>query len=259
MIAGTLDPDAGSVRIDGEEVRVSNLATKRRIGYVPQDLAIYEELGARDNLWFFGLLYDLGGADLDRAIDRSLDIVGLRGRQKEPVRQFSGGMKRRLNIAAALLHDPEFLILDEPTVGVDPQSRNQIFETLETLIAAGKTMLYTTHYMEEVERLCKKVAIMDGGKIIAYDDISTLLNSLAIDRRVVIETSDAIALDSQLDSSMEPLQNGRRLSLRLSDIGKQLPEVLETVRSLGTIERVSTDTPTLEQVFLQLTGRNVRD
>jgi ABC-2 type transport system ATP-binding protein len=259
MIAGTLDPDSGSVQIDGAPVRVSNLASKRLIGYVPQDLAVYEDLSARDNLRFFGMLYNLAGAGLDKAIDSALDVAGLTSRQREPVRQFSGGMKRRLNIAAALLHDPQFLILDEPTVGVDPQSRNQIFETLEALLSTGKTMLYTTHYMEEVERLCTSVAIMDNGRIIANDDIHTLIHSLRCDCRVVIQTTEEIALDSLIEPNLDPKQTGRKISVKLSDIGSQLPPILEKIRSVARIEQVQTETPTLEEVFLHLTGRTLRD
>lgn len=260
IIAGTLDADRGSVSIGGLPVSIRELATKRLVGYVPQDLAIYEELSAHDNLRFFGLIYDLGGAALEQAIDGALTIAGLHDRKREPVRLFSGGMKRRLNIAVALLHDPQLLILDEPTVGVDPQSRNLIFETLESLRALGKTLIYTSHYMEEIERLCDLVAIIDKGRVIAEGDIPSLTSTLPGERRVQIDSDHRWSGgDARLDPTWEPVFEGRRLTVTLSDIGAQLPAVLESVRQAGTIERVETQSPSLEQVFLQLTGRNLRD
>jgi len=171
MIAGLLTPDRGEVLVAGKRLAGDTDPLKRRIGLVPQDLALYDELSARDNLQFFGALYDLGGAALDRAIASALDLVGLADRVRDRVKTFSGGMKRRLNLAASLLHDPDILLLDEPTVGVDPQSRNAIFENLETLKRRGKALLYTTHYMEEAERLADRVVVIDHGKVIADDTL----------------------------------------------------------------------------------------
>jgi ABC-2 type transport system ATP-binding protein len=147
---------------------------KRRIGLVPQDLALYDELSARENLRFFGSLYSLNGRALNAAIARTLELVGLADRERDLVRTFSGGMKRRLNLAAGLLHDPDVLLLDEPTVGVDPQSRNAIFDNLEVLKHQGKALLYTTHYMEEVERLADRIIVMDHGRVIANDTLAGL-------------------------------------------------------------------------------------
>src|SRR3982751_4449923 len=159
MIAGLLPPDRGEVRIAGGIVRSETDPVKRRMGLVPQDLALHDELSARENLGLFGALYDLGGATLNRAIDSALDLAGLADRAKDRVATFSGGMKRRLNLATALLHDPQILLLDEPTVGVDPQSRHSIFTTLEELKRRGKALIYTTHYMEEVERLADRIVV----------------------------------------------------------------------------------------------------
>ncbi len=260
MIAGTLDPDRGSVLIDGKTVRTHDLESKRQIGYVPQDLALYEEMSAHDNLKFFSMLYGLSGAEMSRAIDSSLQATGLSDRRKEPVRQFSGGMKRRLNIGIALLHDPTFLILDEPTVGVDPQSRNLIFETLEDLLKVGKTILYTTHYMEEVERLCASVAIMDDGKVIADDRISALIDGLHENNKVVLGLDTIQPLERlNLDASLRATIVGHKLTITLDDIGAQLPPLLDSIRAIAKVETVETVRPTLEQVFLHLTGRSLRD
>jgi linearmycin/streptolysin S transport system ATP-binding protein len=174
MIAGLLTPDRGEVLIDGQPLAGDTDPVKRKIGLVPQDLALYDELSARDNLRFFGALYDLRGAALDRAIDAALQLVELADRARDRVKTFSGGMKRRLNLAAGLLHDPDILLLDEPTVGVDPQSRNAIFDNLETLKSRGKALLYTTHYMEEVERLADRIVVIDHGRVIADDTLAGL-------------------------------------------------------------------------------------
>jgi ABC-2 type transport system ATP-binding protein len=174
MIAGLVTPISGEVLIGGVPLSGDTDPKKRRIGLVPQDLALYDELSALANLRFFGALYDLEPAVLERSIAASLQLVGLTDRARDRVGTFSGGMKRRLNLAAGLLHDPDILLLDEPTVGVDPQSRNAIFSNLETLKARGKALLYTTHYMEEVERLADRVVIIDHGRVIASDTLDGL-------------------------------------------------------------------------------------
>ena len=202
MIAGLVRPDQGHVLIGGAPLGGDTDPAKRRIGLVPQDLALYEELSARANLRFFGALYDLSGAALDNAIVSALELVGLADRAGDSVAKFSGGMKRRLNLAAGLLHDPDILLLDEPTVGVDPQSRNAIFDNLELLRSKGKALLYTTHYMEEVERLADRIVVMDNGRAIADDTLAGL-------------------------QARVPGENGKP--------------------------------PTLEAVFLTLTGRSLRD
>jgi ABC-2 type transport system ATP-binding protein len=174
MIAGLTAPDAGAVLIGGARLSDDTDPKKRRIGLVPQDLALYDELSARANLKFFGALYSLSGRALNAAIARTLELVGLADRDRDLVKTFSGGMKRRLNLAAGLLHDPDVLLLDEPTVGVDPQSRNAIFDNLETLKRQGKALLYTTHYMEEVERLADRIIVIDRGRVIADDTLAGL-------------------------------------------------------------------------------------
>ena len=179
MIAGLVTPDDGGVRIDGRALTGDTDPLKRRIGLVPQDLALYDELTARENLRFFGALYRLRRDALDAAIAASLELVGLTERARDRVKSFSGGMKRRLNLAAGLLHDPDVLLLDEPTVGVDPQSRNAIFENLEILKRRGKALLYTTHYMEEAERLADRIVVLDHGRVIADDTLAGLYAGVA--------------------------------------------------------------------------------
>ena len=172
MITGLIRPDRGDVLIDGAQLAGDTDPKKCRIGLVPQDLARYEELSAAANLRFFGALYNLTGKALDEAIGSALTLVGLADRARDLVKTFSGGMKRRLNLAAGLLHNPDILLLDEPTVGVDPQSRNAIFDNLEALKARGKALLYTTHYMEEAERLADRIVVIDHGRVVADDTLA---------------------------------------------------------------------------------------
>jgi ABC-2 type transport system ATP-binding protein len=174
IIAGLLTPQHGEVLIGGQRIVGDTDPAKRRLGLVPQDLALYDELSARDNLGFFAGLYGLKGSPRDRAVDDALDFVGLADRARALVKTFSWGMKRRLNLAAGLIHDPDVLLLDEPTVGIDPQSRNAIFDNLAALKARGKALLYTTHYMEEAERLADRLVIIDHGRVIADDTLSGL-------------------------------------------------------------------------------------
>jgi ABC-2 type transport system ATP-binding protein len=174
MIAGLTRPERGSVLVNGHALSGDADPMKKKIGLVPQDLALYDEISARDNLRFFGGLYGLSGAALERAMTEALTLVGLVERARDRVKTFSGGMKRRLNLAAGLLHDPDILLLDEPTVGVDPQSRNAIFDNLEALKRRGKALLYTTHYMEEAERLADRIVVIDNGKVVANDTLAGL-------------------------------------------------------------------------------------
>src|SRR5271167_1066965 len=187
IIAGLLNPDSGEVRIEGKQVKSDTDPVKLKIGLVPQDMALYDQLSARDNLTFFAALYSIAGARAKHAIDEALNLVALSDRAGDKVGTFSGGMKRRLNLAAALLHDPQILLLDEPTVGVDPQSRNAIFDNLETLKKRGKTLIYTTHYMEEAERLCDRIVIIDHGRVIADDTLQGLHRMLPVASLLLVE------------------------------------------------------------------------
>jgi ABC-2 type transport system ATP-binding protein len=265
LITGIVTPDAGAVLIEGRRIESDIDPIKRSIGVVPQDLALYEELSALDNLKFFGALYSLNGTELGRSIDEALSLVGLADRAKDKVKTFSGGMKRRLNIAAALLHDPQLLLLDEPTVGVDPQSRHAIFENIAALRARGKTVLYTTHYMEEVERLCDRIVIMDHGRVIADDTIETLKRRMAKGCRLRLELADtgAASLQSELRSVAGVQSVGmeaNRLTIGLDDLTQRMPAVLGLLSQRGqTIMHVESERPDLESIFLTLTGNKLRD
>ncbi len=255
MIAGILQPDTGEVHVGGERLIGETDPKKRKIGIVPQDLALYEELTAAENLRFFGGLYGLDRAALARAMDETLELVGLRDRVGDKVKTFSGGMKRRLNMAASLLHDPELLILDEPTVGVDPQSRSAIFDNLEALKARGKAILYTTHYMEEAERLCDRLVIMDHGKVLAADTLRGLAKLMPVESRLTVEL-DAPIDDAGLVAvkaapgvvSAERQDGGVSLGL---GVATDAPRVLAWLMQNGfSFSYFATARPNLESIFL---------
>jgi len=255
VITGTVDADQGGVELDGDAINTRAVRSKRRIGYVPQELALYDDLHARDNLRFFGAMYGLFGAESERRSDYALEVAGLADRAREPVKQFSGGMKRRLNIAIALLHQPELLVLDEPTVGVDPQSRNAIFETLLSLSNEGMTLLYTTHYMEEVERLCHRIAIMDHGQILAEDSLDGLRRRLPRTNVVRVETEGPVEMHGLAGS-----WDGEFFETEIGDLARDLSPMLGQLSAAGAkVVGVRTQAPTLEDVFLDLTGRALRD
>ena len=265
MIAGLLRPDRGEVRIQGTVIRGETDPLKRKIGLVPQELALHEELSARDNLVLFGAFYGMRGAALRDAMHAALDLTGLADRVKDRVSTFSGGMKRRLNLAAALLHDPDILLLDEPTVGVDPQSRNAIFTNLELLKRNGKTLVYTTHYMEEAERLCDRIIIIDHGKVIANDRLEAV-RRLAPEVNVMevelVEPGEAAwcARLRLLDGVGSADLAGKLLRVTIQDLTDSAPRVLEFLRDHGLqFSHVATQRADLETVFLTLTGRSVRN
>ena len=264
MICGILGRDGGDVVVDGVAVEAGATAAKQKIGYVPQDLAIYPDLSARENLRFFGRLYGMGGPELARRIDEVLEIVALTDRAKERTEHLSGGMKRRLNIAIGLLHRPRLLILDEPTVGVDPQSRNAILESVEALSAEGMAMLYTTHYMEEAERLCDRVGIIDEGRIIAEGTRRELVALVGELDKVTLAASGDLRKAAEAGRAIEGVRqvtvHEDGLDLLVVDAHRLLPRILEAVsadgiavRSVGVIE------PDLEAVFLHLTGKALRE
>jgi ABC-2 type transport system ATP-binding protein len=259
-----LKPDSGEVLIENKRVKSDTDPVKLKIGLVPQDMALFEKLSARDNLTFFAALYALSGARVREAINETLSLVGLSDRAGDKVEAFSGGMKRRLNLAAALLHDPQILLLDEPTVGVDPQSRNAIFENLETLKKRGKTLLYTTHYMEEAERLCDRIVIIDHGEVIANDTLQGLHKLLPVTNVIAIELDnvDGLTPEKILNlpevKSVQLEQNTLRIGVH--DLSRGAPGVLRWLTDNGhSYHRVSSDQPDLETVFLTLTGRSLRD
>jgi ABC-2 type transport system ATP-binding protein len=264
MLTCLLMPTSGTVSIAGHDV-VSNAKTvKGIIGLVPQDLAVYPQLSARDNLLFFGRIYGLRGRQLRQRVDDLLQMVGLNERANDLVNNFSGGMKRRVNIAAGLLHQPQVLFLDEPTVGVDPQSRNFIFDNIERLNQQGMTILYTTHYMEEAERLCHRVAIIDQGQIVALDTPKALIDSLGggIIRLGLPETTKQtfIAQLKKLPAVKNISRQNNILSVQTHHSREALVQIIQLLNtakmSINTLEILE---PNLESVFLHLTGRRLRD
>jgi len=264
MIAGLFPPDSGEVLIDGSPLRGDTDPVKRKIGLVPQNIALYDELTALDNLIFLGALYELHGATIKRAIAEALDLVGLSDRAKDKVGTFSGGMKRRLNLAAALLHDPQILLLDEPTVGVDPQSRNAIFDNLETLKKRGKTLVYTTHYMEEAERLCDRIVIIDHGKVIANDTLHGLHRMLPVSNVLAVELEKMDGFQPERLRALPEVVSAEVkdgvLRIGLHELTRGAPIVLTWLSENGcAYQHVVSERPDLETVFLTLTGRSLRD
>ena len=264
IIAGLLSADSGEVLIEGKPVKSDTDPVKLKIGLVPQDMALYDQLTARDNLTFFAALYSLSGAKAKQSIDDVLNLVALSDRAGHKVGTFSGGMKRRLNLAAALLHDPQILLLDEPTVGVDPQSRNAIFENLEALKKRGKTLIYTTHYMEEAERLCDRIVIIDHGKVIANDTLQALHQLLPVTNIVAVELDHVDGFKPEQMLALPGVKSAelKQSTLRVGvhDLSREASGVLRWLAENGhSFHHVSSEQPDLETVFLTLTGRSLRD
>lgn len=264
MICGLLDGDAGEVTIAGDRMDTAGTRAKRHVGYVPQEIALYPDLSGRENLRFFGRLYGLTGSDLNARVDRLLGVVGLEDRAGDRVEHYSGGMKRRINIAAGLLHDPKVIILDEPTVGVDPQSRNAILENVTELARAGMAVLYTTHYMEEAERLCDRVGIIDEGKLIAEGTRRELVAKVGTRDRIELTGTGPMARFASQVKRLKDVDDATvgdgTLQLLVREGRKLLPRVLEVAERVGIgITSVEVIEPDLEAVFLHLTGKALRD
>ncbi|MFZ0492909.1 MAG: ABC transporter ATP-binding protein [Acidimicrobiia bacterium] len=264
MIAGLLTADAGSVIVAGNRVTTRSVAAKAAIGLVPQDLAIYPDLTARENIRFFGKLYRLGSTELATRTDEVLEIIGLSDRADDRVESYSGGMKRRLNIGIGLLHEPTLLILDEPTVGVDPQSRNAILENVEQLGKRGMAVIYTTHYMEEAERLCDRVGIIDGGRLVAEGTRRELVALVGSNDRIRVRASGnldaAVERIGRVGSVQQAARTPDGIEVVVEDAGDVIAEILEAAAEAGVaVATVDIDQPDLEDVFLHLTGKALRD
>lgn len=261
LIVGYLNADEGTISIDGKAVSQDNLKIKGEIGFVPQSLALYDELSALDNLEMFGRLHPgVESKVLHERIRERLHAVGLYERRKDKVKSFSGGMKRRLNMIASMLHDPNIMLFDEPTVGVDPQSRNAIFDFLESLNHQGKTIVYTTHYMEEAERLCNRIAIIDHGNIIALGTTDELLDKLPYDETVVIVKNPSTLEQQNTFSEFGILlEEDDHFELKPKN-GFTLSKFFTRIEEKGLkYQWIELHRPTLEALFLQLTGRRLRD
>jgi ABC-2 type transport system ATP-binding protein len=264
MLAGLLTPDAGEACLDGHSIRTEPEAAKAALGVVPQDIALYPDLSARENLTFWGKMYGLRGSTLKQRVDETLDIIGLADRQKDRVGKFSGGMKRRVNIGVALLHKPAVVIMDEPTVGIDPQSRRHILDNVKALNREGMTVLYTTHYMEEAAELSHQIAIMDQGRVIAtgtHDELIRLVGeqtrvtlTLNVEAERVLPAWQAVSGVAQLDAL------DGKVNALVDDSNRVLPRLFEAAAAAGArITSVDIQEPNLESVFLHLTGRALRD
>ncbi|MEA2562019.1 MAG: linearmycin/streptolysin transport system ATP-binding protein [Acidobacteriota bacterium] len=262
MLAGLLAPDSGRVTVGGVDLASDPLGVKRGLGVVPQEVAVYEELTARENLGLWGGLYGLSGSELAAAVERALDEVGLAGRSREPVQRFSGGMKRRLNLSLGLIHRPKAVLLDEPTVGIDPQARNNILEVVRKTADAGAAIVYTTHYLEEAERLCDRIGIIDHGKLLAEGTLAEL--------KALVAEEEVVTLFGGFDpatarAEVERLPGVKVLvaeagKLAFSSGGKGAAGLLGQIFGRGLdVDRVSIEPPSLNGLFLKLTGRELRD
>ncbi len=265
MICGLLEPDDGTITVHGTPIHVGSTKGRRHIGYVPQELAIYPDMSGRDNLRFFARLYGIRGAEATKRIDAVLEIVGLADRADDRANEYSGGMQRRLNIAAGMLHEPSLLILDEPTVGIDPQSRNAILEAVATLGDEGMSVLYTTHYMEEAERLCDRVSIMDHGAVLATGTRRELVATVGEHDTVTItvlgnaaEVAASLTDAPGVTKASNSAEN--RIDIVVDAASARLPDLLQRVAAADvTVQEVEVREPSLDTVFLHITGTALRD
>ena len=264
ILSGLLEPSEGEAFIMGHSILEEAEAAKACIGVVPQDIALYHDMSARENLLFWGKMYNLRGAALKQRVDEVLEIIGLSNRQKDRISKFSGGMKRRVNIGAALLHKPQVIIMDEPTVGIDPQSRRHILDNVMDLNRQGMTVLYTTHYMEEAAELSDDIAIMDRGKIIAYgthDELIQLVGEQTrLDLSLNIEDTKVIDRWREVEGVSNVVSEDGHVTVLVDDSNDALPRLFDTANVVGVrITSVDIKEPNLEMVFLHLTGRALRD
>ena len=267
MLAGLLLPDDGRILFAGLELAGHALEIKRKLGVVPQETALYEELTARENLRFWAGLHGLSGEPLKEAVDGVLEKVGLTGRADTAVKKYSGGMKRRLNLSLGLVHRPQVLLLDEPTVGIDPQARVNILEVVRDVAAAGTTVLYTTHYLEEAEALCDRIAIMDHGKLLAEGTLEELKRMVGEEEIVTVsgtfdgeQAQEAQARLGEIDAVRVLSAEAGRIVLSAAGDGRGAVQLLERVFEHGlAVEGVSIRPPSLNSLFLKLTGKELRD
>jgi ABC-2 type transport system ATP-binding protein len=262
IMSTILEANEGKVSIAGYDLKNNPLECKKNIGVVTQEIALYNEFSAYDNLLFWGGMYNIPGKELKERIDETLDLLGLTDRKNDKVKIYSGGMKRRINIGTALLHRPKVLFMDEPTVGIDPQSRNLIFEVVEKLHKDGTTIIYTTHYMEEAERLCDLIGIMDNGEIIAQGTLNELKTLGLMKESVVISyTNLTDKLYNTIEKEWKDLQRFEdTLHFYSMNIQGDLSKIIIMCNAFGLdIRHIDIQKMNLETIFLSLTGKNLRD
>jgi len=262
-LAGLIAVDSGEIEVFGKRQHINNIDIKREMGLVTQEITIFNDLSTRENLRYFGQLYGLKGAELESNVDRVLAFVGLTEHAKKRPKKFSGGMQRRLNIGCALVHRPKLLIMDEPTVGIDPQSRNHILESVKKIAEEGTTVIYTTHYMEEVQAICSRISIMDSGRVIAEGSLDELVGRIQHEdtiRLVALSPSDALTESIKAISGVKSVVvNGSNYTIVSGADSGNLNRIMEIAVQHGGIANISADKATLEDVFLTLTGRSLRD
>ena len=262
-LAGLIGIDSGDIVMMGQRQDVNNIKLKQNLGIVTQEVTVFEDLSAEENLRFFGGLYGLKGEKLEKRVEETLEFVGLLDHKKQFPKKFSGGMSRRLNIACALVHEPKIIIMDEPTVGIDPQSRNFILKSIKELANKGVTILYTTHYMEEVQNICTRILIMDEGRIIAQGTLEELVSRIQYEEKIKMNVANP---SEELKDKLKAIQGIKKVYqnnseyIIVSSAGSgNLNRVLEVAQKYGGVSGITAEKPTLEDVFLTLTGKKLRD
>lgn len=263
VLTGVLGYELGELFYSGRKIKKNDKEFKGKLGVVPQDIALYEDISAEQNLRFFASLYGLKGQELDKKTKEALEFAGLSERAKDKVRTFSGGMKRRLNIACAIAHNPELLIMDEPTVGIDPQSRNHILASVKKMRERGMTIIYTTHYMEEVEEISTRIIVMDKGEIIASGTKEKLKENVVNFKKIIIEVDDISKVNLEKFYDVEGIKEAIIKEKKIEIISLTGVENLDKIISILIndsikINNLTTEVPSLETVFLNLTGKTLR-
>ena len=263
MLCGLINADGGEIQVFDKKQNIKNLEIRRNIGLVTQEITVFNDLSAVENLRYFGGLYGLKGAELDANVKEMLEFVGLTDRARKRPKTFSGGMQRRLNIACALVHKPKLVIMDEPTVGIDPQSRNHILESVKKIAAKGTTVIYTSHYMEEVQAICNRISIMDAGRVIAEGTIDELMSRIQYEDRIHLHAttpSDTLTEELRAISGVKSVTLTGNHYLIISGSGSgNVNRIMEVAHRNGGVTSFSEDKPNLEDVFLTLTGKRLRD
>lgn len=262
-LCGLINADAGDIEVFGKKQSIKNLEIRRHLGLVTQEITVFNDLSAIENLRYFGGLYGLSKTELERNVDEMLAFVGLTDRAKKRPKTFSGGMQRRLNIACALVHKPKLVIMDEPTVGIDPQSRNHILESVKKIAQQGTTVIYTSHYMEEVQALCNRISIMDAGRVIADGSIEELMGRIQYEERIHLHAaapSQALLQELQAVSGVKHVSVvGSQYTIVSGASSGNVNRIMEVAHRNGGVSSFSEEKPNLEDVFLTLTGKRLRD